>query len=147
MGMIDGGIQGDSLLSEKVMGSSGGFSLKVAEATATMSGGTTAIAVNIPVGAMILGTQLRVDTAITSDNATKTWAAAYTGGAAAQSITTGQLFTKNVKVNQMFDPEANSPLVTSAVGTITITAAAGAFTAGVVSAITYYYDFDTLSSL
>lgn len=142
-----GGIQGVpqnlSLTSMTTKGTTGGLTIKKAEATATMSGGTTVIAVNTPVLAAILGTQLRVDTAITSDNATKTWAAAYTANPT-QAICTGQAFTKNTKVSTMYDIKTTTNIVSSGVNTITITAAAGSFTGGVVRAIVYYLDFETM---
>jgi hypothetical protein len=139
----------ESTITSGVANSGGGHRRLTSEAvSAALSGATSVIAVNIPVGARILGAQLRVDTLIASGDGGTTWSAAYSGGAAAQAITTGQAFAKNTKANQMFDPNVNSPLVTSSVGTITITCdgAGPTFSAGVIRAIVYYEDFTAMGN-
>ena len=115
-------------------GSTGGLKIVAREAAATLSGASTDIAVNIPAGAVILGCQLRVDVLITSVAATS-WAAAYKTGAT-QAICTGQLFTKQVKADKMFDTNAATPIA-SATTVIAISANTGTFSAGNIRAITY----------
>jgi len=123
--------------------SGGGFTRQLAEATSgALSGAIGSIAVNVPSGARILGVQLRVDTAITSDNATKTWAADYVN-TPTTAITSGQVFDANTKFNAIHPAYE----ITTGTVTITITAAAGLFTGGVVRAICYYEAIDTMASL
>ena len=139
-------IAGTMQVSSAVALSLGGYVRKYSEAvSAALSGATGVIAVNIPVGARLLGVQLRVDTLITSGDGSTAWSAAYTGGAT-QAIASGQAFTKNTKVNTMFDPFTATPLVVSSVATITISATAGTFSAGVVRAICYYEDFTAMGT-
>lgn len=132
--------------SGKVYGVGGLTKTAVEVASASLSGATGVIAVNIPVGAKILGVQLRVDTLITSGDGGTTWSAVYSGGAAAQAIGSGLAFTKNTKLNKMFDPNANTPLVTSSVGTITVAPNSGTFSVGIVRAIVYYEDFTAMGN-
>jgi hypothetical protein len=126
-----------------INGTTGGFTRQLTEATSgALSGATGSIAVNVPSGARILGVQLRVDTAITSDNATKTWAAGYVN-TPTTAITSGQVFDANTKFNAIHPAYE----ITTGTVTITITAAAGLFTGGVVRAICYYEAIDTMASL
>jgi hypothetical protein len=126
-----------------ITGTTGGFTRQLSEAvSAALSGATGSIAVNVPSGARILGVQLRVDTAITSDNATKTWAADYVN-TPTTAITSGQVFDANTKFNAIHPAYE----ITTGTVTITITAAAGSFTGGVVRAIVYYESLDNMSSL
>jgi hypothetical protein len=123
--------------------SGGGFTRQLAEAaSAALSGATGSIAVNVPSGSRILGVQLRVDTAITSDDVTKTWAATYVN-TPTTAITSGRAFGANTK----FDAVHPAYEITTGTVTITITAAAGLFTAGVVRAIVYYEAIDAMASL
>ncbi len=124
----------------QLSGTTGGFKTIFAEATATLSGATTTITLSIPSGAYIQGVQLRVDTAITSDNATKTWTASFSGGNS-QAVCTGEVFTINTKVGSW------SGGLTSNTTNILVTAAAGSFTAGVIRAIVYYNVFTAMGSL
>jgi hypothetical protein len=125
-----------------VMGTTGGFIVKVAEAvSATLSGASGSIAVNVPLGCRILGVQLRVDTLITSVSAT-TWTAVYVN-TPTTAICSGQAFAKNTKYNAIHSAYE----VTTGVVTITITPNTGTFTAGVVRAVVYYNDFDSMASL
>jgi len=117
-------------------GTTGGLVIKAAEDTVTLSGASGDIDVDVPAGAVLLMTQLRVDTLITSGDGATSWTAAYKTGATAQ-IATGQAFTKNTKVNAFFDANAATP-ITSDVTKITITPNSNTFSAGVVRAITYY---------
>lgn len=125
-------------------GTTGNLNTYCSEATATMSGASTVIQVNVPSGARLVGCQLRVDTAITSGDGGTSWSAAYSGGAT-QSIATGQAFTKNTKVSKFFDPNAASPIASAEVD-ITITPNSGTFSAGVVRAIAYYEAFTAMAN-
>lgn len=119
----------------------GGLARRISEATATLSGGSTVITLSIPSGAKLDGVQLRVDTDITGTGGAVSWTAAYSGGSTT-AITTGQVFTKNTKVNYM---QATYELATNTTN-ITITPNAGTFTGGVVRAVAYYEDFIALSN-
>lgn len=124
-------------------GTTGGLKVVTVEATATLSGSSTDIAVNIPSGAIILGTQLRVDTAVTSGDGATSWAGAYKTGAT-QAITTGQAFTKNTKVNKLFDANA-ATAIASGTTVIAITPDSHTFSGGVIRAISYYLTFTTMA--
>lgn len=126
-----------------VPGTNGGLNIKAAEASATLTGSSTDIAVNVPAGSVILGSQLLVETLITSATATS-WAAAYKTGAT-QAIATGQAFAANTKAQAMFDANA-ATAIASATTVIAITPNTGTFTAGAIRAITYYLAFETLTS-
>lgn len=129
-------------IGEPIAGATGGLTRKVAEAVATLSGASTDIAVNVPAGAKLIGAQLRVDTAITSATGAS-WSAAYKTGNA-ESIATGQAFTKNTKVNKFFF-DVDGTDVTTGVTVITIAPNTGTFTGGVVRALVYYEAFETLA--
>lgn len=120
-------------------GTIGGLNPRVSEASATLSGASTIIQVNIPPNAKLLGCQLRVDAAITSADGTTAWAASYSGGNA-QPITAAQPLAKNTKVSAHFNPYAANPITTSEVD-ITITPDFGTFSGGVVRAVVYYEVF------
>ena len=123
--------------------SQGAFTRQLAEAvSAALSGATGSIAVNVPSGARILGAQLRVDTAITSDNETKTWAADYVNTPTV-AITSGQAFAKNTKFKAVHPAYE----ITTGTVAITITAAAGLFTGGVVRAVVFYEALATLPTI
>lgn len=129
--------------SHRVVSATGGGLVRlIAEATATMSGASTDIDVDVPANCRILGVQLRVDTLIASGDGAASWAAAYKTGAT-QAIATGQAFAKNTKVNKNFDTNADTDITTD-VTKITITPNAGTFSAGVVRAIVYYEAFIAL---
>ena len=98
------------------------------------------IDMNIPAGALILGTQLIVTSALV-----ESWNALYKTGAT-QVIAGSTAAAKNTKVNQMFDANA-ATAITSGVTDITIDCdGAGSFTAqGTIRAITYYLDFSTIA--
>lgn len=129
-------------LGATLSGTTGGLTRKVAEATVTLTGASTDIAVNVPSGAKLIGTQLRVDTAVTSATATS-WSAAYKTGNA-ESIASGQAFTKNTKVNKFFF-DVDGTDITTDVTVITITPNTGTFTGGVIRALVYYEQFETLA--
>ncbi len=98
---------------------------------------------DVPAGALLVGAQLRVDTLITSDDGAVSWSAAYITGAT-QSIAAAQAFAQNTKVNTWFDASGDSPITTN-VTKIQITPNAGTFSAGVVRAIVYYYQFAAMA--
>ncbi len=136
-------------------GTTGGMWRAVAENTATITAAASAvITLSIPVGAKIIGTQLRVDTALTGG---ETWNAAYSGGAAA-TIAHEEPVAKQTKVNVPWDGLDTagtlslqaawaSPITITGVTNITITPhAGGSFTAaGVIHAWVTYEVFDTLA--
>jgi hypothetical protein len=123
---------------ETVTGTTGGYSRLAAEATATLSGASTSILVNVPSGSRILGVQLRVDTLITSAVGVS-WAAAFVN-VPTTAITSGQAFTKNTKFSKVTADEISTDVVT-----IAITPNAGTFTAGVIRAIVYYEFYDVMA--
>ena len=120
----------------------GGMKLQTSEATATLAGASTDIDVDVPLGAKLIGAQLRVDTLITSGDGAATWAAAYKTGAT-QAIGSGLAFAKQTKHNAFFDANADTP-ITSGVTKIAVTPNAGTFSGGVVQAIVYYEAFVAL---
>lgn len=126
----------------KGIASSSGYgqqSVTFMSAQGTASAATTfSIAVNVPSGCVLVGTSLRVDTALTSSDGGTTFSAAYATGAT-QSIGTGIAFAKNTKKDAFFNPNAASP-ITSGTTTITVTCDGGkTFSAGgQVTAVCYY---------
>ena len=124
-------------------GTTGAWVTKISETTATLSGATTDIDVDVPTGAVLIGTQLRVDTLIASGDGATSWEALYKTGAT-QAITTAQAFTKNTKVNTPFDANA-ATAITSNVTKITINPNSNTFSAGVIRAITYYQEFEAMN--
>lgn len=125
------------------LGTTGRFSLGVAEATADITADTiVTIQVDVPSGTKILGIQMRVDVALADG---ETWIAAYSGGAT-QNIATDKAIAQNTKVNKFFD-ENEATAITSGETDIAITkTGGGAFTAqGNIRAIVYYQKFTTVS--
>lgn len=108
----------------------------------TLSGATTVIQVNIPIGARLLLVQLRVDTVITGATF---WDAAYSGGSVV-IIAVGGALAKNTKINQMFDSNAATDITAGAETDITITAVGSPFTGGVIRAIVYYEELITMAN-
>ena len=130
-----------------IMGTTGGLALKKAEAVSgVLSGSTGSIAVNVPSGALMIGTQLRVDEIITSGDGGTTFGAIFATGSTATIAANTTAFAANTKVNTFFNAYAATNITT---GTTTITVApnSGTFSAGKVRAIVYYYAFDTMASL
>ena len=99
-------------------------------ASPALSGATGLITFSLPSNAQILGVTMRVNTLITGATS---WAAAFSGGAT-DAICTGTAVAKNTKVYKMF----GTLPVTTDITNITLTAAGGNFTAGVVSAVVRY---------
>jgi len=138
-------VGGNFQISSTVLNSDGGYMKTFTDTICTaLSGASGSIPVNVPIGAKLLGVQLRVDVAITSGDGATSWTAAYATGST-QSITTGQAFTKNTKVNKMFDPNVATPITTGTT-TITITPNSGTFSAGVVRAVCYYETFTAMGN-
>jgi len=121
--------------------SGGGFTRQLAEATGTPAGTTTnfVITLSIPIGARLLGCQLRVDTALTAG---ETWKADYSGGSTTVIAAAGQAVAKNTKINKLHVDE-----IATNTTNVTITRDAGNFTngVGVIRAIVYFESLDTLS--
>ena len=100
---------------------------------------TNVIAINIPVGAKLIGAQILVSTLMVLAGGGVTWEATWT--AATQTIGgAGQLLTKNTKVKALFDANGASPIVAGAVETITITPNAGTIDVGGVLVVTAWYE-------
>ena len=123
-----------------VMGTAGGFSRQIAEATGTPAGTTTYfdIAVAIPTGSRLLGCQLRVDTALTGG---ETWGAAYVTGSSTAIASSGTAVAKDTKINKLHVDE-----ITSNTTNVRITRDSGNFTngVGVIRAIVYYESLETM---
>jgi len=106
-----------------------------AEATATLSGATETITLNIPDISHIRGVQLRVDTEITSDDGGNAFAAAFSGGSSAV-ICAAETFELNNKIYKIISSD------TTTLTDILITCNGGkTFSAGVIRAIVYYDTF------
>ena len=98
---------------------------------------STTIGLNIPSGARLLGSQLRVDAALATG---ETWDAAWSGGSST-SIAAAQAVAKNTKVSQFYINNINGATdITSNTTNIAITKnGGGSFTAqGTIRAIAYY---------
>ena len=126
--------------------SGGGYKRTLSEATATLTGATTTIQTNIPAGSRILGCQLRVDTLITSGDGGTSWTATYTGGAAQAIGAAGQAFTKDTKVNAMFNDTTETDIIASETDVLIDCDGAYTFSAGVVRAIVFYEVFVALDA-
>jgi hypothetical protein len=132
----------------------GELSVKSISASKTLTNArTNTLAIQIPSGAKIIGTQLRNDTAIAGlDDATEltpitTYSAIYATGAT-QTINATIALTANIKTNTFFNVNAATD-ITSAATDITLDAGSGnKFTAGgIISAVTYYYELTSITSL
>lgn len=119
----------------------GGLALGVLNAsTATMSGASVTLTINVPAGARLDAVQLRVDTAVTSGTGTS-WSAAFSGGSTT-SIATGQAFAKSTKVNTILAGTE----ITTGTTQIVITPNTGTFTGGVIQAQVFYRSLATLAA-
>ena len=129
-----------------VQGTTGGWSIRAYEATTgALSGGTGSCAVNVPSGALLIGSQLRVDTAITSGDGGTTWGAIYATGSTATIAANTTSFNKDTKVSTFFNANAATAITT---GTTTITVApnAGTFSGGVIRCISYAMVFTAMAA-
>jgi len=132
----------------------GELAIKSISASKTLTNArTNTLAIQIPSGVKIIGTQLRNDTAIAGvDDATgltpiTTYSAIYASGAT-QAINATTAVAINTKVNTFFNV-ASTTDITSAATDITLDAGSGnKFTAGgIISAVTYYYELTSITSL
>lgn len=142
---------------KKGVDSTGGYgqlAIKSISASKTLTNArTNTLSIQIPSGVKIIGTQLRNDTLIAGiDDATSlvpitTYSAIYAGGAT-QAINAAIAVALNTKVNTFFNV-ASTTDITSAATDITLDAGAGnKFTAGgIISAVTYYYELTSITSL
>lgn len=99
---------------------------------------TNVIAINIPIGARLIGAQIIVSTLMVLAGGGVTWSAAWT--AAGQSLGSGLALTKNTKTKALFAYNAASPIVAGAVETITITPNVGTIDVGGVLVVTAWYE-------
>jgi hypothetical protein len=113
-------------------------------ASATLSGASTDIEVDIPSGAKIISCALNVDITITGSGASA-WDAAYTGGAS-QSIASSKAFTQNTKQTTPFDVNAATDIA-SAETDVRITPDAGTFTGGSIRAVVIYDVYSDLADV
>jgi hypothetical protein len=123
-----------------LIGTTGGLVRKLYEATANIEAdASTTITLNIPATAVILGCQLRVDSALATG---ELWDAAYSGGST-ETIATAQAVAANTKVNSFVTD------ITDNTTNIAITKnGGGSFTAqGTIRAIVYAEVFDAMASL
>jgi hypothetical protein len=139
-------ISGDIIKTGLGTEGSGQLILKSKTATKAFAGGATeVIAVAVPSGALLVGAQLRNDTALTATTGVS-YSAAYSGGAT-QAISSGTAFTKNTKVNTFFNVQGSgeATAITSNTTNITLTPNAGTLDTGSVTAVVYYYVLDSLT--
>lgn len=139
----DGIFQAPALSVQDATEASGLMKLQTFTASSgALTGATDTIEVNIPSGALIYATQLRVDVAVVNDG-DNTWAAAFSGGSTQAIAAAGTAAAKNTKVNIFFDANAATAIAASETD-ITLTPQAANFTAGEITAVVYYW---TLTSL
>lgn len=133
---------GDVTMFESVVApaTSSSYSIKSKSIVHTCTAAATnVIAINIPVGAKLIGAQILVSTLMVLAGGGATWEATWT--AATQTIGgAGQLLVKNTKVKALFDANGASPIVAGAVETITITPNAGTIDIGGVLVVTAWYE-------
>lgn len=98
----------------------------------TLSGSTTDTTVTVPSGAMLLGAQFTVDTAVVDDAGDDTWSAAFNGGSST-SLASGAAAAQNTKVNTLVVPE-----IASSSTVVRFTPNGGNFTAGAIEVTIYY---------
>jgi len=121
-------------------GSSGGLNVITKEATASITADAAiTIAVAVPVGAQLIGAQLRVDTALTVG---ELWDATWDDGASVQAIATAQAVAKNTKANVFFNTNAASGITDAETNVVITKNGGGSFTeGGAITAIVYYRTF------
>lgn len=141
-------------------GTTGGYILQTAEATANITANhTITITLNIPIGAEIKGVQLRVDAALVAG---ETWNANYNDGSDVQAIAHEEAVAKQTKINVPFNcldtagtlaPLAHANLISPVMDAATniviqkhSNPGVDAFTAqGTIRAIVYYYSFTAMA--
>jgi len=124
-------------------GTTGGLNIKAAEAAANITATSSiTIPVQVPSGAIIIGCQLRVDSALTGG---ELWDAAYATGST-QAIASAAAVAKNTKVNKFFDPNAATPIASAATDVAITKNGGGSFTAqGNIRAIVYYLSMEAMA--
>lgn len=129
-----------------VAGQVGGVQFGYENVTGTPNGTTTYfdILTRVPLGAVIIGANLRVETALTAG---ETWSAAYNGGASQSIAAAGRAVAKDTRITQMYDANANTAITTGYTN-IRITRDAGNFTdgVGVIRGEVYYMHFIPLAT-
>lgn len=133
---------GDRNLNDDTLGYPVG--LGTAETVANITASTTvSLAMEVPVGARIVGCQLRVDSALATGD---TWDAAYGGGSSA-SIAVGASVAKNTKVNTLYNANAASDITTNTLFVNITKNGGGTFTAqGTIRALVYYESLTALGN-
>jgi len=132
-------VQDGTFTSLTITGTTGAVVLTTAEAVGTATAAKTFdIEVNVPSGVKIVGSQIRVDTALTSSDGGTAFSAAFIDGSTI-AVASAAAFAQNTKVNTLFNENA-STLITSAETDITVTCdSSKTFIAGgQVRAIIYY---------
>jgi hypothetical protein len=125
-----------------VFNSTGGLDIRVAKASADITvAASISIAVAVPIGAKLLGAQIRVDEALTAG---ETWNAAYSGGNTT-AIATTQAVAANTKVNTLYDVNAAVDITTNTTNIAITRSAGGSFTA--LGAMTAWVYFIVLSAV
>jgi len=121
----------------------GGWRFGYRTTEGSLTGAGITIQANVPSGAKLVGTLLRVDSEIGATTGTA-WSASYTGGNT-QSIASGLAFAKNTKANRLFDPYIQSP-ITSGETDISILVNSGIFLSGIVHTQVFYEYLENLGN-
>lgn len=124
----------------------GVLKLKSISASKSMTGGTSdIISIQIPSGVMVIGTQLRNDSIISSTGGVS-YSASFNDVDLDGEICTGTALSKNTKVNKMYGFGGPSSNITSGVTDILISPNAGTLDSGTISAIVYYYELTSMTN-
>jgi hypothetical protein len=120
-----------------IPGTTGGLKVVASEATADITASASVeISVAVPIGARLIGAQLRVDAALATG---ETWDAEWNDGASLQAITSAAAVALNTKVNTLHDDNANTPICDAETEIVITKNGGGSFTAqGTIRAIAYY---------
>lgn len=120
-------------------GSTGRLTLRSLREVVTLSGATKDTTFNIPSGAMLMGVQMCVNTAVTDSAGDDTWSSAFITGSTT-AISTASAAAKQTKVNKLIVPE-----ITSNTTNIRFTPNGGNFTAGVIEVVAYYWALTSMA--
>lgn len=126
--------------------SMGGYIRASVESTANIEGdSSTTISLAIPIGAVLRGASLRVESALAAG---ELWDAKYSGGCTT-TIGLANAVAANTKLQAIFNPFASSPVTAAALTHIAITKnGGGSFTAqGTIRAVVWYDYIETAPSL
>jgi hypothetical protein len=133
---------GDRNLNDDTLGYPVGLGTAETVANITASA-TVSLAMEVPVGARIVGCQLRVDSALATGD---TWDAAY-GGGSSSAIATAQAVAKNTKVNTLYNANAASDITTNTLFVNITKNGGGTLTAqGTIRALVYYESLTALGN-